>query len=448
MYKPSESISRRQFVKRTGAAALAASYAAASAPAILGANNTTYRTALIGSGWWGMNIMRAALESGRCKATAVCDVDGSHLDDAAEEIEELTGDQPKKFRDYRDLLDEEPPDIAIVATPDHWHALPTIAAIEAGAHVYVEKPIGHTIGEGRAMVNAARANDRIVQVGTHRRVSPHNMSAMEFLREGNAGDVGMVRAFVHYGGGPESPRSNEEPPDHLDWDFWCGPAPLRPFNPAIHPRGFRHFLDYANGQLGDWGIHWMDQILWWAEEKHPKRVSSVGGRVIRGEPVYTMEEQTTDGPDHQVTTFEFENFTATWEHRMFAANHAENHNVGVYFYGTEGTLHLGWTDGWTFYPADGSDSTHVEPELHTDDNHNIPESWDDFIDAIENDRLPASDIELSHYSTNLSLLGMLSLKLGREIQWDGEREEVIDDPEANTHLRRPYRGEWEYPEVS
>ena len=156
-----------------------------------------------------------------------------------------------------------------MATPDHWHPLITIEAVKAGAHVYVEKPIGHTIEEGRAMVNAARAANRVVQVGTHRRISPHNVSGYEFIRSGKVGKIGMVRSFVHYGGGPEKPVVNKEAPKELDWDMWCGPAPYRHYCESlpgtrgrpIHPRGFRNYLDYANGTLGDWGVHWLDQII-------------------------------------------------------------------------------------------------------------------------------------------------------------------------------------------
>jgi predicted dehydrogenase len=396
-----------------------------------------------------MNIGRTAMDSGRCKMVAMCDVDKNQLDPAAAEIEKLTGDKPRKYKDYRELLEGEKVDIAIVATPDHWHPLITIAAVEAGAHVYVEKPIGHTIKEGQAMVNAARSNARVVQVGTHRRVSPHNVSGMKFLKSGKAGKIGMIRAFVLYGGGPEKPRTNTKVPDGLDWDMWCGPAPLRPFNSKIHPRGFRQFLDYANGTLGDWGIHWLDQILWWTEEKYPKRVFSTGGRPILGPPINDIRGQTTDTPDHQVASYEFDSFTAVWEHRRFAGNNAaKGENVGCHFYGTRGTFHMGWRDGWTFYPSGrGQKVIHEEPKLNQPDSQNIKELWEDFIKAIETGSTPVCDIEIVHRSTNMSLLGMLSLKIGRSVEWNGEKETIIGDHEANKLLSRKYRKPWIYPEV-
>jgi len=429
-------VTRRDFL-----AASAVTGMAYAAPAVLGAEkNKKYKTALIGTGWWGMDILHVAIEAGRSNVVAMCDVDRNQLDPAVANVEKLTGAAPKKYADYRELLEREKPEIVIVATPDHWHPLVSIAALNAGAHVYVEKPISHTIHEGTAMVKAARENDRVVQVGTHRRVSPHNMAAMKFLKEGKLGKIGMVRAFVHYGGGAGKPTPDSDPPEGLDWDFWCGPAPLRPFNKRIHPRGFRRFLDYANGTLGDWGIHWTDQILWWTEEEYPKTVSSTGGRHI--------VEDNTDAPDTQVVIFEFDSFTATWEHRTYAANHAEKHNIGCYFYGTQGTLHLGWLDGWTFYSR-GKDEpvAHEDPQLHMPDHQNIPELWADFLECIATGERPVCDIEIGHRSTTMSLLGMLSLKLGRSVRWDGEKQVIIGDPEAGKLLRRDYRTPWRYPTI-
>jgi predicted dehydrogenase len=265
---------------------------------------------------------------------------------------------------------------------------------------------------------------------------------MAFLKSGKVGKIGMVRAFVHYGGGPGEVTPDSDPPPGLDWNMWCGPAPFRPFNKKIHPKGFRQFLDYANGQLGDWGIHWMDQVLWWTEEKFPRKVYSTGGRHIK--------RDNTDAPDTQVATFEFESFTATWEHRLYAANHAEKTHpqqaVGCYFYGTEGTFHMGWLDGWTFYPADPKKPVlHEDAQLHEPDAQNIKELWADFLQSIKANKRPMCDIEIGHRSTNMALLGMLSLKLGRSLEWDGAKEIIVGDKEANKLLSRAYRAPWEYP---
>lgn len=441
------SLSRRGFIK--GTVATGAVWAVPNL--LLAQKDRKYKTALIGAGWWGNNIMREAIACGECRIAAVCDVDRKAMDDAAENVEKLTGDTPAQYKDYRELLEKEKPEIVINATPDHWHALITIAACKAGADVYVEKPVSHTILEGRAMVKAARDADRVVQVGTHRRASPHYISANKFLKDGKAGKIGMVRAFVHYHNTPRPATPDSDPPDGLDWDFWCGPAPLRKYNRRIHPRGFRMFLDYANGQLGDWGIHWLDQILWWAEEKYPKVVYSTGDR-------YLFRDN-SDAPDTQVVTYKFDSFIATWEHRFYAANEAEKHDVGCYFYGSKGTMHLGWMDGWTFYPPpqdhwhddeprrEQPAIQHEDPRMHTRDSHNIMELWADFIKCVKARQRPICDIEIGHRSTSMSLLGMLSLKLGRSIRWDGDKEQIIDDAEANKLLMRDYRAPWVYPKA-
>ncbi len=395
-----------------------------------------YRVVLIGSGWWGMNILREAVKSGGTEVVGLCDVDQRQLAKASDEVEGWIGKKAKWYTDYRDCLEKTKPDIAIVATPDHWHALPTIAATEAGAHVYVEKPISHTILEGRAMVQAARRNKRVVQVGTHRRTSPHPVSAMEFLRSGKLGRISMVKCFVNRAGSPGIPTPNERIPEGLDWDAWIGPAPYRGYNPKIHPKGFRQFLDFANGTIGDWGIHWFDQVLWWSEQQHPTKVYSSGDRYVKAD--------STDAPDTQLAIYEFEDFAMTWEHKLCAENAYEKHTVGCYFYGTEGTLHLGWRDGWTFFPsAKSAKEIHMPAVLNEPDQQNIKELWANFVHAIETDTKPICDIERGYVATNMSLLAMISMKLGRSIAWDGKY--ILNDPEAAKLLSRPYRDPWQYP---
>lgn len=434
---------RRAFLKQTawiGGAVGLAPWIRAADPA------KRYRTALIGCGWWGRNILKEAMASGRVRVVGMCDVDEGTREVAAEQVTDLSGDQPKIYNDYRELLEREKPEIVLIATPDHWHALQAIAAVKAGAHVFVEKPTGHTVNESRAMLRAARDGGRVVQVGLHRRIGPHHVSGMEFLKSGAVGQVGSVRLFVHGGGGRERPSKNVEAPEGMDWDLWCGPAPKRPFNPKLHPGGWRNFLDYGNGQLGDWGVHWLDQVLWWSEEKYPRRVFSTGSREIAGPAVNTAEEQTSDAPDHQVAVYEFEGFTCTWEHRRFGENPTEKHRIGAYYHGTKGTLHIGWRDGWTFYPSDSKAQViHEDSKLQEPDGHNLQLLWADFMASIEQGRKAVAGIEVAHRSSVLPMLGMLSMKLGRSIQWDGDRETVVGDAEAVKWLSRPYRNGWEYP---
>ncbi len=436
-------MNRRRFLQSSAAAGLFLGIA----PCVLAEPSVRkFRTALIGSGWWGKNVLKEAMASDRCQVVALCDVSTSILEVAADQVNDLSGEKPKLFGNHRELLEKTKPEVVIIATPDHWHALQTIDAVKAGAHAYVEKPTGHTVNESKAMLKAARDSGQVVQVGLHRRVGPHHVNAMKFLKSGAVGEIGMVRCFADSGGGRERPNPNSEPPEGLNWDLWCGPAPMRPFNSKIHPGGWRNFLDYANGTLGDWGVHWLDQVLWWNEGKYPKQIYCSGGRPIAGPAILNEKEQTTDAPDHQVATYEFENFTCTWEHRHFAENATERHRLGAYFYGSKGVLHIGWRDGWTFYPSGKADKSAHEPsQLEEPDGHNIKLLWADFMAAIDQKQTPTAGIEIGHRASVMALLGMLSWKLGRSVQWDGTKEQILDDPKASELLSRTYRAPWQYP---
>jgi len=440
-------MNRRRFLQHTalaGAAFATGPFIRAAEPA------KKLRTALIGSGWWGKNILKEAMASGRCTVVALADVDANVLEVSGEQVNDLSGDTPKLYRDYRELLEKEKPDVVIIATPDHWHALNTIDSLKAGAHVFVEKPTGHTINESKAMLRVARETGRVVQVGLHRRIGPHHVSGMKFLKSGAVGEVGMVRLFAHNAGtGPEKPTPNEPAPDYMDWNLWCGPAPLRPFSKKLHPGGWRNTLDFANGTLGDWGVHWLDQVLWWSGEAGPKRVFCSGGRPVFGAPVLNEKEQTSDAPDHQVATYEFEKFTCGWEHRRFGGNDNEKHKIGAYFYGTNGVLHIGWRDGWTFYPtAKGGKIEHEDSQLQEPDGHNLTLLWADFLAAIDQRQAPTAGIELAHRASVMPLLGMISWRTGRSLAWDAAAEQIVGDAEATKLLSRPYRAPWVYPAVS
>lgn len=425
-------------------------FAFASFPSLLiAARAPRYSTALIGCGWWGNNILREAMAAGQSKVVGLCDVYRRPLQATADEVESASGDRPQWFEDYRAMLEKLRPQIVIIATPDHWHALPCIDALKSGAHVFVEKPTSHTIGESQAMLSAAKSEkDRVVQVGLHRRIGPHHVSGMQFLKSGNVGKIGMVRLFVNGGNsGIEKPSPNSPIPAGMNWNSWCGPAPFRPYNRKLISGGWRDFLDYANGTLGDWGVHWLDQVLWWTEEKYPKSVYSTGGRPILGMPISNEIEMTTDAPDSQVAIYEFESFTAIWEHKKYAANASERHRIGAYFYGTKGVFHMGWRDGWTFYPKSSNQNIEHEKPDFSDikDGSNLKQLWSDFLSAIEQKRKPVADIDRAHRSSILPMLGMLSYHIKRSIHWDGKHEQIIGDANANALLRRAYRKPWIYP---
>jgi len=408
-------------------------------PYIVKKQTSKYNAVLIGSGWWGTNILREGIRTGELKITALCDVDEAQLKKCKEEVDKLCSDNPKMYKDFRECIEKEKPEIVINATPDHWHALIAIYALNHGAHVFLEKPISHTVLEGAAILKAARNNKRVCIVDFHRRYSPHNVSGIDFLRSGKAGKIKEVKAFVQYNWGPGKLEEQPTVPQGLDWDMYCGPAALTTYNPAIHPRGWRHYRNFANGQIGDWGPHWFDQILWWSEEKAPKSIFSswtAGGRDSR-----------SDTPTTQTAVYTFESFVVTWDHTVFNSHkEKKSENVGVYFHGTEGTFHMGWIQGWTFYPNNqNKEVIHEDAKLDQPDGQNIKMVWQDFLQCIKTNKLPHADIAAGRNATNMALLGMVSAQLGRSIQWDDNTNKIKEDKEANALLSRKYRGNWKYP---
>jgi predicted dehydrogenase len=429
-------MNRKDFI-RTSALATGA---LVSRPFITYATQAKYKTALIGAGWWGTNIVREAIRSGECQIVAVCDVDDRQIKQCLGEIGKLTNDQPKIYKNYQELLQKEKPEIVINATPDHWHALIAIDAMKSGAHVYLEKPIGHTINEGKAIVKTARDTQKICITGFHRRYSPHNVSGQEFLKSGKVGKIKEVRAFVTYNFGQGKIVEDEPTPAEIDWNMWCGPGPLVPYNRTIHPRNWRNHLEFANGMVGDWGPHWFDQILWWTEEIAPKKVFSIAST--------KFNTNNNNSPESQVVVYEFEDFTCTWEHSTLNGRPtSKTEEVGVYFHGTEGTFHMGWTKGWTFFPRDQKkEIIHQDPVLNQPDLQNIDLVFADLLRSIKSKQLPFADILKGHKATNMSLLGMAALKSGKSLEWDREKE-VFLDPTANKYLSRQYRKGWVYPKA-
>jgi predicted dehydrogenase len=428
---------RREFL-HTSAMATAAAIAH---PFITYRKPTKYKTALIGSGWWGLNILREGIRSGEVEVVALCDVDKNQLKTCLEEVNKLCNDQPKIYTDYRECIKNAKPEIVINATPDHWHALIAIEAMQNGAHVFLEKPISHTVKEGTAIQNVVKDTKRVCIVDFHRRYSPHNVSANAFLKSGKVGTIKEVKAFVYYNFGKGQRDPQIAPPEGLDWDFYCGPSPLVPYNKGIHPRGFRNYNEFANGILGDWGPHWFDQILWWTEEKMPRKIYSSKKSGAR--------DTHANAPETQAVIYEFEQFNCIWEHSILNLHKDQNtENVGVCFYGTEGVFHLGWQKGWTFTPNDSKKEViHEDPKLNEPDQQNIDLVWRDFLSCIKTGQLPHADVTHGKFATDMCLLGQVSAQLGRSLEWDYKKDMVVNDKAANKLLSRTYRKPWVYPKI-
>jgi predicted dehydrogenase len=441
-------MNRRHFVK-TGAAAIL------SAPAIASEFlQQKPRVGLIGSGWYGKLDLYRLIQVAPIEVVSICDVDRRMLAEAADLIgaRQASKQKPRTYLDYRDMLKPKDLDIVLIDTPDHWHALQLIAAVEAGADVYLQKPISVDVVEGQAMVAAARKHKRVVQVGLQRRSTPHLVEARDrYIREGKLGRVGLVEIYCYYHMRARENPPDIEPPGHLDWDMWTGPAPMRPYNQIVHPRGWRSFIEYGNGILGDMCVHMLDTVRWMLGLGWPERISSSGGILVE-------KTSKSNVPDTQIATFEFDDLHVIWQHRTWGHANDPKYPWGATLYGDKGTLKAS-VFGYDFIPVEGQpfhrDVTYEldqYPEDRTEkdlERHVAPairHHMLDFLKAIATRGKPVVDIEEGHISTASCVLANISMQLGRPLVWDSTKHLVVGDDQANRLLRRPYRSPWRHPE--
>src|SRR4026207_2323658 len=248
-----------------------------------GADPDRKRVGLIGCGWYGKCDLFRLIQVATVEVASLCDVDQQMLAAAADMVAERQASKkrPRTYSDYRALLKEKDLDIVLIATPDHWHALPMIAAVEAGVDVYVQKPISVDVVEGQSMLAAARKYKRVVQVGTQRRSTPHLVEARDtIINEGKLGKVGLVEGYCYSHMRAKENPADTAPPASLDYEMWTGPAPMRPYNSLVHPRRWRAFMEYGNGIMGDMCIHMLDMVRWMLGLGWPKSISSMGGILI------------------------------------------------------------------------------------------------------------------------------------------------------------------------
>lgn len=445
---------RRNFL---ASSALAGSFTLANHRETIAAllDQPTKRVGLIGTGWYGKCDLFRLLQVAPVEVVSLCDVDKNMLSDAAKMVSERqkSGKRPREYGDYRQMLQEKDLDIVLVATPDHWHALPTIEALKLGMDVWVQKPISVDIIEGQAMLAAARKYGRVVQVGTQRRSTPHLIDAKrKVIDEGLLGKISHAEVYCYY-----HMRARENPPDttppaNLDYDMWTGPAPMRPYNKLCHPRSWRAFMEYGNGIMGDMCIHMLDTVRWLLGLGWPTSVSSHGGILVD-------KASKANITDTQTATFEFPELNVVWTHRTWGDAPDPEYPWGATLYGEKGTLKLS-VQKYDFIPRSGGKKIHQDvvmeleqyPEDKTEkdlEQHVAPAIRGhmlDFLSAIENRSKPVADIEQGHISTAACILANMSMKLGRTLRWDPTNHTIVGDEEANKLLRRPYREPWVHPE--
>lgn len=424
----SNAINRRQFIGSAAAGTLA----------LTGITNKTaaqsdaLKVGVIGCGWYGMVDMNAAFKAGGVECVALCDVDSRHLKQSADEVEEKQGTRPKTFKDYREFLEVPELDAVIIATPPQWHALNFLAALEKGLDIYCEKPLSYDIREGQAMVETAQNSDSIVQIGFQRRQSKAIRQAREYIQSGKIGKVVQVDAQIHYAA-PERDTTQQEPPESLDWDFWCGPAPKLPYSPSIAHKAWRLEKEYGNGHLVDWGIHWIDAIRWILDDTMPTSVISAGN-------IYQLKDQITT-PDTLTTHFEFETCPVVWRHRLWGAKEYPGEPTnGMFFYGEKATLFVNdWK--WEVMP----NKKRAELETHKATGDEATDHMADFLSAVKTRQQPSSLPEDAFYSSATTQLGMISWDAETRVDWNMQSKEITNSSDAAKQLKREYREPWVRP---
>jgi predicted dehydrogenase len=414
------------------------------------------RVGLIGSGWYGKCDLLRLIQVAPVEVVSLCDVDKQMLAQAADLItsRQPSRKKPRTYSDYREMLKERDLDICLVETPDHWHALPMIEAVRSGADVYVQKPISVDVEEGRAMVAAARKYKRVVQVGMQRRSTPHLVEARDsLLRAGKLGKIALVEICCYYPSRAALNPPDIDPPEYLDYEMWTGPAPMRPFNRLVHPLGWRQFMEYGNGTIGDMGVHMLDMVRWMLGLGWPRSISSTGGLLVH-------KAGKANIPDTQVATFDYDDLKIVWQHRNWGQAPDPKYPWGATFYGDKGTLKAS-VFSFDFTPMGKGESLHRDvayeldqyPEDKTEERlerHCAPairRHMLDFLAAIDVRTKPVADIEEGHISAATCILANLALKTGRTLVWDPASHQVKGDDEANRLLRRPYRRPWIHPEA-
>jgi predicted dehydrogenase len=440
-------MNRRQFLY-TGAAGLGLS-------ALDYAQQKSLRVGLIGTGWYGKTDLLRLVQVSPVDVVSLCDVDSNMLADAAQLVStrQVSKKKPRTYSDYRKMLAEKDLDIVLVGTPDHWHALAMIEAVKSGADVYCQKPISVDVIEGQAMLAAARKYKRVVQIGTQRRSTPHLVDARnKVIREGKLGKIGLVEIYCYYHMRATGNPPDTAPPPNLDYETWTGPAPMRPYNRWDHPRGWRAFMEYGNGIVGDMAIHMFDMTRWMLGLGWPKRISSSGGILVD-------KASKANITDTQTATFDYDDLKIIWQHRTWGDPPDPKYTWGATMYGDKGTLKAS-VYSYDFIPAvKGVQPIHQDvtyeleqyPEDKTEkdlEKHCAPairHHMQDFLAAIATRGRPVADIEEGYISTSSCIMANLSLKLGRTFAWDPQAQRVIGDEEANRILRRPYRAPYTHP---
>ena len=445
-------INRRNFLKGATAAAVLSSFGTYGFELMY--RDKPWRVGLIGAGWYGSSDLFKLIQVANVEVIAICDVDSNFVENTANLVaqRQRSGKKPKKYSDYREMLAKEGLEIVLIGSPDHWHALQCIDALKAGAHVYVQKPISVDVIEGEAMVAAARKYNRVVQVGTQRKSTPHLIHAKKNIVDtGMLGKISHVEMCCYFHMRANGNPPVQEVPDFLDYEMWTGPAPLRPYDGLPHKRWWRTFMEYGNGIMGDMCVHMLDTVRWMLELDWPNRISSTGG-------IYVQKDGKSNIADTQSAIFEYDDLNCIWQHRSWGTPDDPEYPWSFKLFGEKGTL-SGSTMKYDFVPYGDGKPIHMDvvyekekyPEDLTEKDIELNAApatrlhMLDLLAAIDKGTKPVADILDGHISTASCILANMSMEVKRPLIYDPKNFVVVNDLEATKLLQRPYRSPYEHP---
>jgi len=429
-------VSRRRFLSQAAGAVTAAGVGGL----VSGAGAEPIAVALIGCGGMGQAHLRLLAPRKDLRIAYLCEPDANRLAQSMKFVES-TGRKPKAVKDMRTVLDDKTVRAVWIATPDHWHAPAAILAADAGKHVYVEKPCSHNLREGRLMIEAARRNKIVMQVGTQSRSTPHVIQAMKRLGEGAIGKVLVAKAWNSQRRGNIGHAKPSEPPKTLDYDLWLGPAPHVPYQRNMLPGIWRWWYAFGVGDIGNDGVHDIDLARWGlGVTEHPSTITALGGKYF-----FDDDQQ---WPDTQYVVYEYpgdgqigRKRQLIFEQRTWSPYVQEGLENGDAFYGTEGMMSLGKSGGYHLYGPRNKLIEEVKagsPDLAAHHNN--------FLACIHSGTAPNADIAINHLTTALCHLANIATRVGRVIRFDPKAETIPGDAEAAAMLRREYRpGHWAAP---
>jgi predicted dehydrogenase len=391
-----------------------------------------------GMGW--ANVVSALKQPG-VNLVALCDVDKNVIDRRLGELAKINVDasKVKTYSDYRALLDNKDVNVVIIGTPDHWHALQMIDACSAGKDVYVEKPVGNSITECRAMVAAQKRHNRAVQVGQWQRSQQHFRDAVDFVYSGQLGNIRTVKIWCYQGWmkpGPIVPDS--APPAGVNYDAWLGPAQKKPFNSSRFHFNFRWFWDYAGGLMTDWGVHLLDYGLLGMKAPVPKTVVSLGGK-------FAYPDLAQEAPDTLTALYEFDNFNLVWDHAMGIDNGSYGRDHGIAFIGNNATLVLS-RGGWEVLEENRAKNKVAKPLAKPSDN-GLDKHWENYISVVRSRKFNELNcsIEAGAHVATVAQMGNISYRSGQRVVWDKSAEKFTDDKLNKKYLMAEYHNGYKLP---